>query len=219
MPTWVGPVVSYSAQGLVSTLSMSAITVGAAIVVGILFGALLTLPIGIVRWPVRVYVEVWRGLPLLITLFFVFFTLPAINIRLSPFLAAVIGLSLWASANVAEIVRGAVQSIPAGQFQAAHALGFNWPQTMAYVILPQSVRRMLPPLVSLLANLIQSSALAAVVGAFELLQSARRSIERLTVETGNSEAIPILAAVMLVYFVICFPLAQASRRLERSLAV
>ena len=219
MPGWVGPVVSYSAQGLVSTITMSLITVAASLVVGILFGALVTLPLGIVRWLVRIYVEVWRGLPLLITLFFVFFALPAVNIRLSPFVAAVIGLSLWASANVAEIVRGAVQSIPAGQFQASNALGFNWTQTMAYVILPQSVRRMLPPMVGLLANLIQSSALAAVVGAFELLQSARRSIERLTVETGNSEAIPILMAVLLVYFLLCFPLSRMSNRMERSLAV
>jgi polar amino acid transport system permease protein len=219
MPEWIGPVAAYSAQGLEFTVLMSLITVSAGVIAGIIFGSLLTLPLAIVKVPVRAYVEVWRGLPLIITMFFVFFTLPAINLRLSAFAAACIGLSLWASANVAEIVRGAVQSISRGQFQASSALGFNWLRTMAYVILPQSVRRMLPPLVSLLANLIQATSLAAVVGAFELLQSARRSIERLTVETGNSEAIPILAAVLLVYFILCFPLAQASRRLERSLAV
>ncbi|HLQ34973.1 MAG TPA: amino acid ABC transporter permease [Chloroflexota bacterium] len=219
MPSWAPPVIAYSAQGLEFTLIISVITVAAGVVVGVLLGSLLTLPVAIVRVPSRIYVEVWRGLPIIITLFFVFFTLPAINLRLSAFAAACIGLSLWASANVAEIVRGAVQSIPGGQFQASAAMGFNWAQTMTYVILPQSVRRMLPPLVSLLANLIQSTSLAAVIGAFELLQAARRSIERLTVDTGNSEAIPILAAVLIVYFILCFPLAQASRRLEASLAV
>ena len=219
MPAWVPPVAAYAAQGLEFTVLISLITIGSSMVAGLIFGSLLTLPLGIVRWPVRVYVEIWRGLPLIITMFFVFFTLPAINLRLSAFASACIGLSLWASANVAEIVRGAVQSIPAGQFQASNALGFNWLQTMAYVILPQSVRRMLPPLVSLITNLIQSSSLAAVIGAFELLQSARRSVERLTVETGNSEAIPILGAVLLVYFILCFPLAQVARRLETSLAI
>ena len=219
MADWVGPVAAYAAQGLLSTIQISLITIGAAIVAGIILGSFLTLPVAIVQWPIRVYVEIWRGLPLIITMFFVFFTLPAINLRLSAFTSAAIGLSLWASANVAEIVRGAVQSIPGGQFQASRALGFNWAQTMGYVILPQSVRRMLPPLVSFLANLIQCTSLAAVIGGFELLQSARRSIERLTVETGNSEAIPILAAVLIVYFILCFPLAQVARRMERSLAV
>lgn len=217
MPAWVGPVAAYALQGLGYTLFLSILTVLAGIVVGVIFGSLLTLPITIVRVPVRAYVEVWRGLPVILTLFFVFFALPAINIRLSAFQAAAIGLSLWASANVAEIVRGAVQSISAGQFQAARALGLTWAQTMAYVILPQSVRRMLPPLVSLLANLIQSTSLAAVIGAFELLQAAQRSIERLTVDSGNSQAIPILGAVLVIYFVLCFPLTQVSRRLERTL--
>ncbi len=219
MPPWAGPVAAYGAQGLLFTLAMSAITVCVSLILGVIFGALLTLPIQPIKLPVRLYVEVWRGLPIIISLFFVFFTLPAINIRLSAFAAANIGLSLWASANVAEVVRGAVQSIPAGQRQAASALGFNWAQAMAYVIVPQSVRRMLPPLVSFLANLIQCTSLAAVIGAFELLQSAQRSVERLTVEAGNSHAIEILGAVLLVYFALCFPLAQVSRRLETSLAV
>ncbi|HLG72074.1 MAG TPA: amino acid ABC transporter permease [Chloroflexota bacterium] len=218
MPDWAGPVLAYAAEGLGRTALLSAISIAASIVAGIVLGSLLTVPVGIVRLPVRAYVEVWRGLPIIITLFFVFFALPAMNIRLSAFAAACLGLSLWASANVAEIVRGAVQSIHTGQFQAARALGFNWLQTMAYVVLPQSVRRMLPPLVSFLANLIQCTSLAAIIGGFELLQSARRSIERLTVETGSSEAIPILAAVMLMYFLLCFPLAQVARRMEASLA-
>ncbi|MBV9119986.1 MAG: amino acid ABC transporter permease [Chloroflexi bacterium] len=219
MPDWVGPVAAYALQGLESTIVMSLITVAASLVLGLIFGSLLTLPSAIVRAPVRLYVEVWRGLPIVITLFFVFFALPAVNLRLSSLAAATLGLTLWASANVAEIVRGAVQSIPRGQFEASRTLGFTWPQTMRLVVLPQSVRRMLPPLVSLMANLVQCTSLAAVIGAFELLQSARRAIERLTVETGNSEAIPILSAVLLVYFCLSFPLAKAASRLERSLAV
>jgi polar amino acid transport system permease protein len=219
MLDWAGPVAVYAAQGLRDTVLLSVLTIVVSVVVGIIFGSMLTLPVAAARLPVRAYVEVWRGLPVILTLFFVFFALPAMNVRLSAFAAACLGLSLWASANVAEIVRGAVQSIQPGQFQAARALGFSWPRAMAYVILPQSVRRMLPPLVSFLTNLIQCTSLAAIIGGFELLQSARHSIERLTVETGNSEAIPILAAVMLVYFVLCFPLSQVARRLEASLAV
>src|SRR5438552_1576642 len=101
MPDWVAPVAGYAAQGLVFTIILSVITVGASVVVGVILGSLFTLPVAAVRVPVRLYVEVWRGLPIIITLFFVFFTLPALNIRLSAFAATNIGLTLWASANVA----------------------------------------------------------------------------------------------------------------------
>jgi polar amino acid transport system permease protein len=96
---------------------------------------------------VRAYVEVWRGLPIIITLFFIFFVLPLIGLEVDTFVAAAVGLTLWGSANVAEVVRGAVQSVPRGQSEAAAALGFPWPRRMRFVILPQATRRALPPLV------------------------------------------------------------------------
>ena len=218
MPAWVLPVVRNVGGGLEATLLLSVVTGLASLLVGVILGSLSTLRSPLVTVPIRAYVELWRGLPIIVTLFFIFFMLPAIGIRLEAFHAALIGLTLWTSANCAEVVRGAVRSIPRGQHLAAAALGLTWVGTMRYVILPQAVRRMLPPLVSLLANLIQSTALAGVIGVLELTQSAQRQIARLTI-LGDSHALEILGAVMIVYFVVCLPLTRASAALERRLVV
>lgn len=124
MPVWVGPVASYLATGLRTTAMLAATSVLASIAVGVLLGTLLTWPNRLVRALVRTYVEVWRGLPIIIILFFVFFVLPIVGLTVDTFAAAAIGLSLWGSANVAEVVRGAVQSVPRGQAEAGAALGF-----------------------------------------------------------------------------------------------
>lgn len=219
MPRWAGPVASYMASGLVTTVELAAITVISSVLLGIALGSLITLPLRPVRLLVRAYIELWRGLPIILTLFFIFFTMPAIGFRLTAFTAALIGLTLWGSANMAEAVRGAVQSIPAGQRDAAWALGFTWLQAMLWVILPQATRRLLPPLLGLITNLIQASSLGAVIGIREVLESAQRMIERLTFNTGNSHGIEILGSVLVVFFVISFPLTRLSQLLERRLVV
>ena len=105
----------------------------------------------------------FRGLPILVTVFAVFFALPTISptLKFSPLDATAIALTLWGSAQVAEATRGAVQSIPREQREAAAALGFGWVGSHVFVILPQALRRLLPPLVSLLVNIIQNTTLAA----------------------------------------------------------
>jgi polar amino acid transport system permease protein len=217
MPRWVEPVVSYVAQGLWTTLLLSLVSVIASVLVGTVLGTLLTLPSVVVRGIIRAYVEVWRGLPIIITLFFIFFVLPVLSIDVNTFVAAAIGLTLWGSANVAEVVRGAVQSVPRGQSEAAAALGFPWQRRMRHVILPQATRRALPPLVGLVVNLIQQTSLAAVIGLLDILEASQRSIERLTLSGGETHAVPILGAVLVVFFVLCLPLTLLSRRLERVL--
>lgn len=217
MTTWVEPVARYVGLGLVVTLELAAVAVVASVIFGTALGSLLTLPNRAVRLLIRSYVELWRGLPIIITLFFIFFALPAVGLDVSTFLAAAVGLTLWGSANVAEIVRGAVQSIPATQGQAGRALGFSWLSTMRHVILPQAVRRGVPPMVGLLTNLIQSTTLAALIGVTDILESAQRSVERLTLSDGDPHSVAILGAVLVIFFIICFPLTVFSRRLERRL--
>ncbi|WP_329110274.1 amino acid ABC transporter permease [Micromonospora sp. NBC_01699] len=217
MPVWVGPVASYLATGLRTTAMLAATSVLASIAVGVLLGTLLTWPNRLVRALVRTYVEVWRGLPIIIILFFVFFVLPIVGLTVDTFAAAAIGLSLWGSANVAEVVRGAVQSVPRGQAEAGAALGFSWSGRMRYVVLPQAARRALPPLVGLVVNLTQQTSLAAVIGLLDILEASQRSIERLTLTGGDTHAVPILGAVLVVFFVICLPLTMLSRWLERRL--
>ena len=133
------------------------------------------------RGLIRLYIEVWRGLPILVTIFIIFFALPAVSgtLRFSALTAAAIGLILWGSAQVAEATRGAVESIPREQHEAAAALGFGWVGRHVFVILPQALRRLLPPMVSLLVNIIQNTTIAQVIGAAELLETGERQVERL----------------------------------------
>ena len=155
MPAWAQPVVRYILEvGLPATLRVSAIAVVGSTAIGIVLGTLLTVHSTLLRAPIRAYLEVFRGLPILVTVFMVYFGLPAINssLEFGPLTATAIALILWGSAQVAEATRGAVQSIPREQHEAAAALGFGWVGRHRSVILPQALRRLLPPLVNLLVR-------------------------------------------------------------------
>jgi polar amino acid transport system permease protein len=220
MPDWVEPVARYMFEtGLPGTLRIAAAALVGSTLIGVVLGTLLTLDSRIVRTPIRFYIEFWRGLPILVTIFIVYFALPAISPRLEfdPFTAASIGLLLWGSAQVAEATRGAVGSIPSEQHEAAAALGFGWLGRHRFVILPQAARRLLPPLVSLLVNIIQNTTIAQVIGAAELLETGERSAERLTFTTLESHALEIYGAVAVVFFLISFPLTRLAAYLEKRL--
>lgn len=225
MPDWVDPVGHYMLeQGLRGTLELAAISLVGALVIGVVLGTLLTIHFKPVTWTIRLYIEVWRGLPILVTIFIIFFALPAISqaLEFSPLTAAGIGLILWGSAQVAEATRGAVGSIPREQHEAAAALGFGWVGRHVFVILPQALRRLLPPVVGLSVNIIQNTTIAQVIGANELLESGERSVERLTapppIGLGEVHAFEIYGAVMVVFFAISFPLTRLAAYLERRLA-
>jgi polar amino acid transport system permease protein len=225
MPDWAGPVVHYVVhEGLKGTLHVAAIAVVGSTLIGILLGTLLTIPWRPSRIVIRAYIEVFRGLPILVTVFIVFFGLPEISpaLEFGPLTAAAIALTLWGSAQVAEATRGAVQSIPREQHEAAAALGFNWAERHAYVILPQALRRLLPPLVSLDVNIIQNSTLAGVIGGLEILQAGERQSERIAavppIGLGEIHAFEIFAGVAALFFVISFPLTRLAAYLERRLA-
>jgi polar amino acid transport system permease protein len=220
MPEWVEPVARYMFEtGLPGTLRIAAAALVGSALIGVVLGTLLTLDSRFVRAPIRLYIEVWRGLPILVTIFIIYFALPSIGtaFQFDPFTAASIGLTLWGSAQVAEATRGAVDSIPHEQHEAAAALGFGWLGRHRFVILPQALRRLLPPFVSLLVNIIQNTTIAQVIGAGELLETGERSAERLTFTTLDSHALEIYAAVAAVFFVISFPLTRLAAYLEKRL--
>jgi polar amino acid transport system permease protein len=224
LPDWVQPVAEYMLEvGLRGTLQIAAISLVASAAVGIVLGTLMTLDFRPLRGAIRLYIEVWRGLPILVTIFVIFFALPAVStsLRFDPLTSAAIGLTLWGSAQVAEATRGAVQSIPREQHEAAAALGFGWIGRHAFVILPQALRRLLPPMVGLLVNIIQNTTIAQVIGAAELLEAGERSVERLTapppIGIGEVKALQIYGAVMVIFFLISFPLTRLAAYLERRL--
>lgn len=219
MPEWVEPVARYMLEeGLRNTLQIAAISLVGSMLIGITLGTLLTIRFLPLRGLIRLYIEVWRGLPILVTIFIIFFALPSVSdsLRFTALTAAAIGLILWGSAQVAEATRGAVESIPREQHEAAAALGFGWVGRHTFVILPQALRRLLPPMVSLLVNIIQNTTIAQVIGAAELLETGERQVERLTFE-GENHALEIYGAVMVVFFLISFPLTRLAAYLERRL--
>jgi polar amino acid transport system permease protein len=236
LPNWAEPVADYMLHtGLKNTLIIAAVSVVLSVVIGVVLGTLLTLRSLPVQAAIRGYIELWRGLPIIVTIFILFFGLPTLAdetsieaLRLSEIKAAILGLSLWGSAQIAEATRGAVQSIPREQHEASAALGFGWLGRHMFVILPQALRRLLPPLVSLSVNIIQNSTLAQILGVPEILETAERSTERLSFPTvdpetleveggGDNHAFEIYGAVFVLFFLISFPLTRLAAFLERRL--
>ena len=223
---WFRPVAEYMLrEGLPETLRLAAIAVTASVVVGVLLGVLMTIKFRPLQRLIRLYVEVWRGLPILVTVLFIYwlpdYSVGPFDVRLNAYMSAAVALSLWGSAQVAEATRGAVQSIPREQHEAASALGFGWVGRHGYVILPQALRRLLPPFVSLLVNIIQNSTLAQVIGGLELLEAAERQNERITaippIGLGEIKAFQIFGFVMVLFFLLSFPLTRLAARLEKRL--
>ena len=228
IPDWFRPIAEYMLrEGLPQTLKLAAIAVTASLVVGVVLGTLLTIRFRPLQASIRLYVEVWRGLPILVTVLFIYWIATAdvggARIELSAFMSAAVGLSLWGSAQVAEATRGAVQSIPREQHEAAAALGFGWSGRHVFVIVPQALRRLLPPMVGLLVNIIQNTTIAALIGVSELLETANRQFENVsqpgvTGISGPPHAVFVIYGfVLLVFFLISFPLTLLARYLERRL--
>ncbi|MBD0337680.1 MAG: amino acid ABC transporter permease [Thermoleophilia bacterium] len=224
MPEWAEPVARYLLeQGLVGTLRIAAVSLALSTAIGVTLGTLLTIRFAPSRALIRLYIEVWRGLPIIVTLFIVYFGAPAISLRfeMDPFTAGTVTLTLWGSAQIAEATRGAVQSISRAQHEAASALGFGWVGRHVSVILPQAARRLLPPLVSLLIGIVLNTTLIGIIGGAELLEAAERMVEVVNAPEpagfGDRGEFPIYAGVMLVFFLICFPLTRLAAYLERRL--
>src|SRR5918994_7083646 len=235
LPHWAEPVADYILHtGVKNTLIIAGISVLLGVVAGVLLGTPLTIRFLPIQAAIRSYIEIWRGLPIIVTIFILFFGLPTLAdelhieaLRLSEIKAAILGLSLWGSAQIAEATRGAVQSIPREQHEASAALGFGWVGRHVNVILPQALRRLIPPLVGLSVGVIQNSTLGSIIGVPEVLETAQRSANRLavptvdpttlTIEGGDSHALEIYLFVFVLFFIISFPLTRLAAYLEKRL--
>jgi arginine/lysine/histidine/glutamine transport system substrate-binding/permease protein len=168
-------------------------------IAGSLIGIARLSPLTPLRWAMRAYVDFFRGTPLLVQIFMIYFGLPAllqgvgINFSLSRLVAAVMALSLNSAAYLAEIVRAGIQSIEIGQSEAAQSLGLGSVETMRYVIFPQALRRMLPPLGNEFITLLKDTSLVAVIGFEELFRRGQLIV------ADNYRTFEIYAAVALIY--------------------
>jgi polar amino acid transport system permease protein len=159
----------------------------------------------------RLYIEVFQGTPLLMQLFLVFFGLPLLGVDVQPWLAAGIGLTLSASAYLAEIWRGCVEAIPRGQWDAAASLGLRPAQQLRLVILPQALRIAVAPTVGFMVQLVKSTALTSIIGFSELVKTAN------VINNATFAPFTVYAMLAAIYFALCFPLTTAARVLERRL--
>jgi len=210
---WVN--VKFLISGMWATILVSVI----AAVISIVLGLLVALPGLSSRWGIRlinrVYVEFIRSIPLLPMLFWVFYGLPIIfrsmglNIPIDPFWGAIITLAISDSAFTAEIYRAGIQSISKGQSEAAQTIGLSYAQTMRYVILPQAIRRILPPLANQFIYIVKMSAFASVIGMQEL---TRRANELVVTEYRTLE---IYTLLILEYLVLVLIISAGVRWLER----
>lgn len=203
-------------SGLWVTIRISLISIGFSVILGVLLGSAMTLKSRAVRAVCRIYLEIVRVMPQLVWLFIVFFGITrSTGINLSGELSAVIVFTIWGTAETGDLVRGAFASIPRHQYESGLSLGLSKAQLYIYVILPQTVRRLLPNLINLSTRMIKTTALVSLIGVTEVLKVGKQIIDANRYNAPGA-AIWVYAAIFFMYFIICFPLSAISKRLMRN---
>lgn len=199
-------------EGLLVTLKFSALVVVFSLIAGTILGVGIVYGPRWLYWPIRIYSDFFRGIPLLVLIFFIYYALPLFGLNFTNFGSVVLALSAFETAHIIEVVRGAIQSIPRGQNEAAKTIGLTFGKRLLYVIAPQAVRRFLPPWINAVVDTVKGSALVSLVGIVDLMLAIQQVIGR----TYIPMPLYVLGAVM--YFVINYSLSSASRVLEARFA-
>lgn len=181
---------------------------------GLLFGLMRLSRKKWIKWPAVVYIEIVRGTPLLMVIFWFYFLAPIVlGHTLPEATSALIAFIVFTGAYIAEIVRAGVLALPKGQTEAARGTGLSHFQTMVHVILPQALRNMIPSFVNQFVSLTKDTSLAYIIGVNELTRTATQVNNRTLIAPTE-----IFITIAVLYFVICYVLTATSRRLERQLA-
>ena len=201
--------------GLWVTVRLSLISVGLSIVLGILFGMFMTLNNPVARAVSRVYLDTVRIMPQLVLLFIVYFGFTrAFGWNLSSELSAVIVFTFWGTAEMGDLVRGALISIPRHQYDSAAALGMTRLQTFGYIIVPQTLRRLIPLAINLTTRMIKTTSLVVIIGMTEVLKVGRQIIDANRFEYPTA-AFWVFGVVFLLYFFVCWPISLLAKKLEQ----
>ena len=201
--------------GMGVALRISLIAVIISIPLGILVGILMTFKNPILKAVLRVYVEFIRIMPQLVLLFIVFFgSTRVIGVDISGDLAAVIVFSLWGIAEMGDLVRGAIISIPKHQYESGEALGLSKRQIFVYIIIPQTIKRLVPLSINLITRMIKTTSLVLMIGVVEVIKVAQQIIEANRTASPNA-AFGVYLAVFLMYFIACTPISMLARYLEK----
>ena len=201
--------------GLWVALRISLLSVAISIPLGILLGVLMSGKNNVVKAILRVYLEIIRIMPQMVLLFLVFFgTTRAWGWDLSGETASVIVFVLWGTAEMSDLVRGALISIPKHQYESSEALGLTKAQTYWYIIIPQTVRRLIPLSINLITRMIKTTSLVLMIGVVEVLKVAQQIIEANRMASPNA-AFGIYLVVFLLYFLACWPISLLASYLEK----
>ncbi|WP_314163755.1 amino acid ABC transporter permease [Lachnoanaerobaculum gingivalis] len=201
--------------GLGIALRISLISVLISIPLGILVGILMTFKNPILKAVLRVYLEIIRIMPQLVLLFIVFFgSTRALGVDISAELSAIIVFSLWGTAEMGDLVRGAVTSIPKHQYESSEALGLSKKQTFIYIIIPQTIKRLIPLSINLITRMIKTTSLVLMIGVVEVIKVAQQITEANRTSSPNA-AFGVYLVVFMMYFIACTPISMLARYLEK----
>ena len=201
--------------GLWVTIKISLISVILSILFGILLGMVMTLKNPITRAVSKIYLEFIRIMPQLVLLFLVYFGLTkSFGINLSGELSAVIVFTLWGTAEMGDLVRSALISIPKHQYESGAALGLSGIQIYRYIIIPQTLRRLIPLAINLTTRMIKTTSLIVLIGVIEVMKVAQQIIEANRYTVPNS-ALWIYGTIFFLYFIVCWPISLLATRLEK----
>lgn len=209
-------------KGFVFNIIISFFAMGIGTLVGTILGIMQISLLPPIRGTSWLITQFFRNAPWLVLLFYVMFLMPfefevfGVIIPFPDWIKGVIGLALPVMANVSEIVRGAILSIPTGQWEAAHSLAFGRRQILFQIILPQCIKRMLPPWMNLYAILTMATVLTSVVGVAEVMTLTQRA---LSAENRPEFLVPFYGSIMLMFFAYCYPIARFTQNLELRYAV
>ncbi|UTL71476.1 amino acid ABC transporter permease [Bacillus halotolerans] len=198
-------------DGFLVTLYVAFISIILTFIFGLIAGTLRYAKIPILSQLIAVLVETIRNLPLLLIIFFTFFALPEIGIKLEITAAAITALTIFESAMLSEIIRSGLNSVDKGQIEAARSSGLSYTQTLFSIVMPQALRRMVPPIVSQFISLLKDTSLAVVIALPDLIHNAQILNGQ---SADGSYFFPIFLLAALMYFAVNYSLSLAARRLE-----
>lgn len=202
-------------EGLGAAMNISLISVAISIPLGVLLGILMAGKSRFVKAILRIYLEIIRIMPQMVLLFLFYFgTTRAFGWDLSGETTSIIVFTLWGTAEMSDLVRGALISIPKHQYESAAALGFSSFQTYTQIIVPQAVRRLIPLSINLVTRMIKTTSLILMIGVVEVIKTAQQIIEANRMASPNA-AFGIYLTVLLMYFIVCYPISMLSRYLEK----
>jgi len=200
-------------KGLWMTVAITGLSLIGGLILGFIWGIIRAGKGKMLRWLIGAWVDVIRGTPVLVQIFIVFFILPEAGIQLEAFAAAVITLTNMAACFICEIVAGGIMAVPKGQKEAATAAGLSAYQQLRYIVLPQAMRTILPPLVGQLVLLVKDSSIVSVIGVVDITRVGWFTVQRIP------EGVMVFGLVGILYFVICYPLIHLSSNLEKRMTV